>query len=224
MRLSLAKSSKLKRRQMTNRTLKPAKSSFGAFQLWANFFNQLAPPILPIKRVSSNLSTRPQTANAKTSLSARAACPALHAARARANVRQSPPQNAQAKLAGPQVLKQTLPNGLTVLAQENRAAPVVAVRVYVRTGSIYEGKYLGAGLSHLFEHTLFEGTNDKDTHSAQRRVAGHRRPIQRLHFLRRDGLSHHDGQTVFRACRRRFSRHDAKLGFPRKRSYRFSRA
>ena len=67
-----------------------------------------------------------------------------------------------AKLAGPQVLKQTLPNGLTVLAQENRAAPVVAVRVYVRTGSIYEGQYLGAGLSHLFEHTLFEGTKTKD--------------------------------------------------------------
>ena len=61
-----------------------------------------------------------------------------------------------------QVLKQTLPNGLTVLATENRAAPVVAVRVYVRTGSIYEGKYLGAGLSHLFEHNLFEGTATQD--------------------------------------------------------------
>ena len=59
------------------------------------------------------------------------------------------------------VQKQTLPNGLTVLATENHAAPVVAVRVYVRTGSIYEGQYLGTGLSHLFEHTLFEGTLDK---------------------------------------------------------------
>ena len=61
-----------------------------------------------------------------------------------------------------QVLKRTLPNGLTVLATPNHAAPVVAVRVYVRTGSIYEGKYLGAGLSHLFEHTLFEGTEKRD--------------------------------------------------------------
>ena len=61
-----------------------------------------------------------------------------------------------------QVLKQTLPNGLTVLATENHAAPVVAVRVYVRTGSIYEGQYLGAGISHLFEHTLFEGTKTQD--------------------------------------------------------------
>lgn len=56
------------------------------------------------------------------------------------------------------VQKRVLPNGLTVLVQENHAAPVVAVRIYVKTGSIYEDKFLGAGLSHLFEHTLFEGT------------------------------------------------------------------
>jgi zinc protease len=61
-----------------------------------------------------------------------------------------------------QQLKKTLPNGLTVLVWENHAAPVVSVRVYVRTGSLYEGKYLGAGLSHLFEHTLFEGTKTRD--------------------------------------------------------------
>ncbi len=60
------------------------------------------------------------------------------------------------------VQKRTLPNGLTVLVQENRAAPVVAVRIYIKTGSIYEDKFLGAGLSHLFEHTLFEGTKTRD--------------------------------------------------------------
>ncbi len=59
-------------------------------------------------------------------------------------------------------LKKTLPNGLTVLVQENHAAPVASVRIYVKTGSIYEDKYLGAGLSHLFEHTLFEGTKTRD--------------------------------------------------------------
>jgi len=57
--------------------------------------------------------------------------------------------------------KHTLPNGLSVLVREDHSAPVVAVRFYVRTGSIYEDKYLGAGLSHLFEHTLFEGTTDR---------------------------------------------------------------
>jgi zinc protease len=58
-------------------------------------------------------------------------------------------------------LKRTLPNGLTVLVLENHAAPVVAVRAYVKTGSIYEGQYLGAGISHLFEHTLSEGTTTR---------------------------------------------------------------
>jgi zinc protease len=57
--------------------------------------------------------------------------------------------------------KKTLPNGLTVLVQENHAAPVVAVRFYVKTGSIYEGKYIGAGISHLFEHTLQEGSKTR---------------------------------------------------------------
>ena len=58
-------------------------------------------------------------------------------------------------------LKQTLDNGLTVLVEENHAAPVVSVRFYVKTGSIYEGKFLGSGISHLFEHTLFEGTSTR---------------------------------------------------------------
>jgi zinc protease len=57
--------------------------------------------------------------------------------------------------------KRTLPNGLTVLVQENHAAPVVAVRFYVKTGAIYEGKYAGSGISHLFEHTLQEGTKTR---------------------------------------------------------------
>lgn len=54
--------------------------------------------------------------------------------------------------------RKTLSNGLTILVQENHASPVVAVRFYVRTGSLYEGKYVGAGISHLFEHVLWEGT------------------------------------------------------------------
>lgn len=60
------------------------------------------------------------------------------------------------------IVKKTLPNGLTVLVWENHTSPVVAVRAYVRTGSIYEEQYLGAGISHLFEHTLFEGTQTRN--------------------------------------------------------------
>ncbi|RYG62687.1 insulinase family protein, partial [bacterium] len=60
------------------------------------------------------------------------------------------------------VVKRTLPNGLTIVVQENHASPVVAVRIYVKTGSIYEDRFLGSGLSHLFEHTLFEGTKTRN--------------------------------------------------------------
>ena len=70
------------------------------------------------------------------------------------------------------VVKKTLANGLTVLVQENHAAPVVAVRMYVRTGSIYEGEYLGAGISHLFEHALSEGTSTRTKEQVNEDVQG----------------------------------------------------
>ena len=83
----------------------------------------------------------------------------VHAQSASAQPAKAPTQTAvQTTL--PQ--KKTLPNGLTVVVQENHAAPVVAVRFYVRTGSIYEGQYLGSGISHLFEHALSEGTTTRD--------------------------------------------------------------
>jgi zinc protease len=68
--------------------------------------------------------------------------------------------------------KKTLPNGLTVLVRENHAAPVVAVRVYVRTGSITEGQYLGSGISHLFEHALSEGTKSRTKEQINDEVQG----------------------------------------------------
>lgn len=52
-----------------------------------------------------------------------------------------------------------LSSGLTVIVQENHAAPVATVRSYVvNTGSAYEGRYLGAGLSHMLEHLVAGGT------------------------------------------------------------------
>ncbi len=52
-----------------------------------------------------------------------------------------------------------LENGLTVIVQENHVAPVATVRCYVKnTGSAFEGKYLGAGLSHVLEHVVSGGT------------------------------------------------------------------
>jgi len=55
-------------------------------------------------------------------------------------------------------------NGMTVLVQENHSAPVATVRCYVHnTGSAYEGKDLGAGLSHMLEHILAGGTTTRRT-------------------------------------------------------------
>ncbi len=54
--------------------------------------------------------------------------------------------------------KWVLPNGLTIIVQEDRSAPVASVQAWCETGSIDEGAHLGAGLSHILEHMLFKGT------------------------------------------------------------------
>jgi zinc protease len=59
----------------------------------------------------------------------------------------------------PQVF--TYPNGLTLIVEENRGAPVASVQAWCNTGSIHEGKWLGAGLSHILEHMLFKGTTSR---------------------------------------------------------------
>lgn len=56
------------------------------------------------------------------------------------------------------VRKTILDNGLTVLIREDHSAPVVTVQAWCRAGSITEGKWMGAGLSHVLEHMLFKGT------------------------------------------------------------------
>ena len=60
-----------------------------------------------------------------------------------------PPSSAQ---------KCVLPNGLTIIVQEDRSAPVASVQAWCATGSIDEDAHLGAGLSHILEHMLFKGT------------------------------------------------------------------
>jgi zinc protease len=54
--------------------------------------------------------------------------------------------------------KWILANGLTVIVQEDRSAPVASVQAWCATGSINEDQHLGAGLSHILEHMLFKGT------------------------------------------------------------------
>ncbi len=65
---------------------------------------------------------------------------------------------------GKGVTQAALTNGTVVLVQENHTAPVATVRCFIKnTGSAYEGKYLGAGLSHLLEHLVAGGTTTKRT-------------------------------------------------------------
>ena len=55
----------------------------------------------------------------------------------------------------------TLDNGLTVLHVQDSSAQLVSAQVWVRTGSIHEGPFTGAGLSHYLEHMLFKGTETR---------------------------------------------------------------
>ena len=55
----------------------------------------------------------------------------------------------------------TLENGLTIIVREDHSAPVVSAQAWANTGSIHEGRWLGAGLSHVLEHMLFKGTTTR---------------------------------------------------------------
>ena len=45
--------------------------------------------------------------------------------------------------------------------REDHSAPVVSAQAWCMAGSIHEGKWLGAGLSHVLEHMLFKGTTTR---------------------------------------------------------------
>ncbi|BDS08433.1 peptidase M16 [Oceaniferula spumae] len=55
-----------------------------------------------------------------------------------------------------------LENGLTIILDPDCAAPVISTQAWVATGSMHEGNFLGAGLSHLLEHMVFKGTESYD--------------------------------------------------------------
>jgi zinc protease len=67
----------------------------------------------------------------------------------------------------------TLPNGLELIVEEDHSAPVVSVQAWVKTGSIHEGAWMGAGLSHLLEHMLFKGTPTRRPQDFARAVQDH---------------------------------------------------
>lgn len=55
-----------------------------------------------------------------------------------------------------------LDNGLHLIICEDHTAPVVSAQAWAMTGSIHEGRWLGAGLSHILEHMLFKGTTTRE--------------------------------------------------------------
>lgn len=54
--------------------------------------------------------------------------------------------------------RHVLPNGLTLILRPDPSATIASVQVWVKTGSLHEGRNLGSGLSHYLEHMLFKGT------------------------------------------------------------------
>ena len=57
-----------------------------------------------------------------------------------------------------QPIVKTLGNGLTVATIHDPNATVASAYVFVRTGSLFEGQWMGAGLSHYLEHLVSGGT------------------------------------------------------------------
>jgi zinc protease len=55
------------------------------------------------------------------------------------------------------VRREVLPNGLTLLVQEDRSAPVVAVVTHVKAG-FFDEPDSWTGISHVLEHMFFKGT------------------------------------------------------------------
>jgi zinc protease len=66
--------------------------------------------------------------------------------------------------------KWILPNGLTIIVQEDHSAPVASVQAWCATGSICEDQHLGAGLSHILEHMLFKGTKTRSTNEIAQKI------------------------------------------------------
>jgi zinc protease len=65
-----------------------------------------------------------------------------------------------------------LSNGLTVIVAEQHSAPVVSIQAWCETGSIHEGEWLGAGLTHLLEHVLFNGTDRRTSKQISDEIHG----------------------------------------------------
>lgn len=59
------------------------------------------------------------------------------------------------------LIRKVLDNGMKLILKENHDSPVVSMQLFVKAGSIYEGKYLKTGISHFVEHVIDDGTTKR---------------------------------------------------------------
>ncbi len=95
------------------------------------------------------------------SLSATQTHSSILSAQTQANELEFPPADAQTWI---------FPNGFTLIVKRDASAPVASVQAWCATGSIHEGKWLGAGLSHILEHMLFKGTEKRGANDIARQI------------------------------------------------------
>src|SRR5213082_3414595 len=88
------------------------------------------------------------------------------------NLKAAPPPGASSTITFPPSTAQKwiLPNGLTLIVQEDHSAPVASVQAWCATGSIYEDQHVGAGLSHILEHMLFKGTKTRGKNEIAQKI------------------------------------------------------
>src|SRR4051812_29528183 len=88
-----------------------------------------------------------------------------------AHLKASAPENSTGIVFPPSTAqKRILPNGLTIIVQEDRSAPVASVQAWCGTGSVDENEHLGAGLSHILEHMLFKGTKTNPANAIAQKI------------------------------------------------------
>ncbi len=89
-----------------------------------------------------------------------------------ADLKAAPPKDNSATITAPPntAQKWVLPDGLTIIVQEDQSAPVASVQAWCATGSVYEDQHLGAGLSHILEHMLFKGTKSRPANAIAQKV------------------------------------------------------
>ncbi len=87
------------------------------------------------------------------------------------NLKAAPSEDARVITFPPSSAKKwVLPDGLTVIVQEDHSAPVSSVQAWCATGSIDEDERIGAGLSHILEHMLFKGTKTRTTNAIAQKI------------------------------------------------------